>query len=477
MASSSTYLKQRKLGWYVQIAVPKDLQAILQCKTITRSLNTRDEVEAHKRKHGVIAEIQSTLRQATAVAPSPTPATPEGLLRAALAERAAVFEDGKSPQEAEAALDSALDDFLEKQAAIHGIDAEGRPKLPPEAEGLVKRAIKAVRGRPELSLSHNTQAYLKEQERRLTAQTIGDKRRRLDAFLEWFGGERECSEVTRRVAGTYVAEVIHKRTQKDAKGKTMPLSATTLGKEVSDLRSFFDWLERRGRIEPGSNPFYRMAATVKGSSRGRAPERRPWKPAELAKVLQGVSPSDPLWALTAIGAYTGMRREEVAGLRVDAVEGNMFLVEEGKSVAATRRVPIHSAIAPLVKSLAKHSTDGYLIPGLLPGGPDGKRGWLIGKRFGHTIRKLGIDDPKLDFHALRGTVITQMEEAQVPLPTIQLIVGHERQGVTLRSYSGGVSDKVKLAALQKVTFGSLDNVVAKTGAKVIVKESARARRK
>lgn len=476
MAASYTYLKQRKLGWYVQVAVPRQLQATLG-KTLTRSLRTRDEVEAQRRKHAVVAEFQSLIRQAAAIAPPP-PAelTPEGLIKAALQERSAVAVGEQHAELAEAAVDSAVDDYLEQQAAIHGRDAEGNPQLTAQAEAVIKRAYGVLRGRPDLSLSHNVAAYLLEQQRSLTAQTIGDKRRRLEAFLEWFGSERECREVTRSVAGTYVTEVVQKRMQKGAAGEEVPLSPTTLGKEVSDLRSFFMWLERRGRIAEGSNPFYRMASTVKGSSRAKPAARRPWKPSELSKVLHGIEPNDPLWSLTVIAAYTGMRREEVAELELTSVHGSVLRIEKGKTVAARRDVPIHSVIAPLVKQLAKNSGDGYLIPGLLRGGPDKKRSWYAGKRFGRLIRDLGIADSQLDFHALRGTVITQLEEAAIPIPTIQCIVGHERQGVTL-GYSAGPSEKVLRAALSNVTFGKLDEFVADTGASVVVKASAKPRKK
>lgn len=477
MTASFSHLKRRKLGWYVQVAIPREHQAALQRKTIVRSLQTRDEIEAHRRKHAVIADIFSEIQQASAVAPATAVVqkTPEDLLQAALQERAAVVAGGQNPEHAEAAFDAALDDYLDQQGALHGLGAEGHPRIPAASEAVIRRAHGALRGRPDLSLSHNASAYLQEQARRLTAQTIADKRKRLDAFLDWFGSERECSEVTRRVAGVYVTEVIQKRTQKTPAGDLVPLSAVTLGKEVSDLRAFFHWLELRGKLD--SNPFYRMASTVKGSSRGKAAARRPWKSAELSKVLHGINPNDPLWSLTAIAAFTGMRREEVATLDVQSIEGKALLVEEGKTGAATRRVPIHSAIAPLLKRLAKTSSDGYLIPGLLRGGPDQKRGWLLGKRFGHAIRQLGIADLQLDFHAFRNTVVTQLEEKGVPVPTIQLIVGHERQGVTLGIYSGGVSDSVKRAALQKVSFGKLDAFVAEAGATVTVRASARPRKR
>jgi len=139
-------------------------------------------------------------------------------------------------------------------------------------------------------------------------------------------------------------------------------------------------------------------------------------------------------------------------------------------------VPVHPALSPLIKRLEKTSTDGYLIPGLLRGGPDKKRAWYVGKRFGRVISQLGIEDEALDFHALRGTVITQLESAGVLESTIQLIVGHKRQGMTLGTYSAGVPDKVKREAIVRVSYGkALDAFISEAGATVKVKASARAR--
>ena len=469
---TTSYLKQRKLGWYVQVHVPPKLQAEVGKRVIVRSLGTRDKGEADRRKHGVIADILAGFGQGTA-APGHDSLTPTDLLKLAVTARQAIESGEENPANAAAAFDGEMEQFLSEKARVLGTDAEGHPNLPPADVATLRRAHKALAGSLTRTLGHQWPAYLKEQEARLTAQTIGDKRRRLEAFAEWFGGDRDCVEVSRRVAGKYVAEVVLKRTQGDA-GET--LSPVTMKKEVSDLRAFFDWLLVRGVVE--SNPFDRMASTVKTSTRGKPSTRRPWAKGELSTVLRGISPDDPLWSLTVIAAYTGMRREEVAELKTSAVDRGVLKVEEGKTAAAVRRVPIHPILAPLIRRLVKTSTDGYLISGLLRGGPDSKRAWYLGKRFGHVIRQLGIADPGLDFHALRGTVITQLEGAGVPVSTIQLIVGHKRQGMTLGVYSAGVGDTTKRQALGHVSYGKvLDGYIAATGAMVTVAPSAKARGK
>src|SRR3954471_2225164 len=67
MAGLPSYLKRRKLGWYVQLAVPTALQSVIGAKVLTRSLKTRDESEARRLRHAVIAELQAQLQRAAEV--------------------------------------------------------------------------------------------------------------------------------------------------------------------------------------------------------------------------------------------------------------------------------------------------------------------------------------------------------------------------------------------------------------------------
>ena len=464
-----TYLKQRRRGWYVQLAVPRHRQAELGCKVITRSLRTQDRSEAMRLRHRVIAEIQELFSVASG---APRTGTPEGLLAEALELRKEIERGTLDVVDAEAHLHHKLDDLLSAEAKEFGIGLDGHPLLPPEAVTTIRRATRVLSGSLEITLGYQCDAHLAEAAKRLTAQTVAEKSKRLHSFCKWFGDDNKCSDVTRQVAGRYISEVIVQRTQ----GRTgVPLSVATMRKEVSDLRAWFDWLLVRGIID--LNPFDRMSSLIKESTRGKAPARRPWTPAELSTVLHSVEPEDALWSLTAIATYTGMRREEIAELRVTSVDVDVLRVEQGKTAASVRRVPVHPAIAPLIASLAASSHDGFLIPGLLRGGPDNKRSWYVGKRFGRVIRDLGITDRQLDFHALRGTFITAMEGVGVAESTMQLIVGHKRSGMTLGTYSAGVPDSTKREAICKVSFGELDAFVRDTGANVVVKPSARARKR
>ncbi len=60
--------------------------------------------------------------------------------------------------------------------------------------------------------------------------------------------------------------------------------------------------------------------------------------------------------------------------------------------------------------------------------------------------------PAHDFHSLRKTVVTTLENAGVPENVVADIVGHEKTTMTYGLYSGGVSLAVKRKALAKLSY-------------------------
>lgn len=123
-----------------------------------------------------------------------------------------------------------------------------------------------------------------------------------------------------------------------------------------------------------------------------------------------------------------------------------------------------------------------MLPGLLTSGKDDKRGKLIGKRFAYALRRVGVADPRVVFHSLRNTVITQLLSRGVPLERVQLIAGHDTDkglGSSLPYVDrDSVQDVENRKALSVVTYGAdLDAYVTKTGAGVTVETKARRRPK
>jgi integrase len=145
---------------------------------------------------------------------------------------------------------------------------------------------------------------------------------------------------------------------------------------------------------------------------------------EVHKLLTGIPLNAPLWPLSAIGAYTGMRREEIAQLLVsDVTEDGALVVRKGKTQAAVRRIPIHPVLKPLIDQLIASTADGYLIPGLLTGGRDAQCGHYLGKRFTNLRRDSGLDSPLTVFHSFRKAMAQRCEDKDVPESATELIGG------------------------------------------------------
>jgi integrase len=101
-------------------------------------------------------------------------------------------------------------------------------------------------------------------------------------------------------------------------------------------------------------------------------------------------------------------------LKVDGVSEGSFKIDDAKTAAGIREVPIHPTIKALVACLKRGSKDGYLLSGLTFN-KYGDRSNAIGKRFGRLKTSLGFGKHRV-FHSLRKTVVTLLEALGVGEP-------------------------------------------------------------
>jgi integrase len=470
-AMDTQHLKQRGRTWYARLTVPLKLQSVLGKTDIVRSLKTRDLREANRKKHAVLAELQRELTQAELSTMLPKDSAGY-IIEVAKGQRRALQEGRMDEHTAEAGLDAAIEEQLELLRRKKGYDEEtGDPHGSDSHLRMQGLAHRVLAGDEVELLSDSVKAYLAEVKVRVRNQTLREKERHLGALQDWLKTDLEVTGITKKIAGRYVTESL----------LTQGHAPKTVKDILSNLSAFWVWLEGRGLVE--TNPWRGMSSTVKSSTRGTKPKRRPWTDDELLKLMKAIPNNDPLLPLTAIATYTGMRREEVALLQAGDVENGALTVREGKTKAALRRVPIHTALRPLITQLASKSRDGYLIPGLLTGGSDAKRSHYLGKRFSGLIRDIGFDDPALVFHTLRNAFIQRCEEGGVPESSAKLLVGHSRaKSLTYGDAGGGYSPGVQLETLRKeiakVTFGALDGYLKEisSNVQVTMKSTRRPRR-
>jgi integrase len=156
--------------------------------------------------------------------------------------------------------------------------------------------------------------------------------------------------------------------------------------------------------------------------------------------------------LILLAAYSGARIEEICQLRVEHIispDGvQSFNIVDSKTAAGIRVVPVHPALAPLVKRLMGDSKDGYLVPSDSKN-KYGIRSDLMSKAFGRLKTSLGFGEFHV-FHSIRKTAITQLVRASVTGSLIAELVGHETGTVTYDVYNQGASAAQKLEAISKL---------------------------
>ncbi|WEJ57465.1 site-specific integrase [Devosia sp. FJ2-5-3] len=167
-----------------------------------------------------------------------------------------------------------------------------------------------------------------------------------------------------------------------------------------------------------------------------------------------------------LGAYTGMRREEICALTVadfEQVRGIWIInlrkaKKRLKTPGSPRYVPIHDhLIAWGILGDLVHGRDAkeWLFPDLKPSAVARRRGEPFGKWFTPLRRKLGIYRPEVVFHSFRHTVATALRNAEVYMPFVEEITGHEDEArqLEIKRYTKEALVENLKAAIDKLDYG------------------------
>lgn len=226
------------------------------------------------------------------------------------------------------------------------------------------------------------------------------------------------------------------------------LSAATARRKISACRSYWKWLMRHKGLADAP-PFTDVVPVrKKGSTK---PKRKGFNVADYRKLLGAATNGDIVLShLIILGAHTGCRIEELCSLKLDKVKPDRFVIEDAKTQAGWREIPIHRDISQLVIGLASESSDGYLISGLTFN-KYGDRSNAIGKRFGRLKLSLGYG-PDHVFHSFRKGLARQLESNGVAENISARLIGHEITTMTYGLYSGGVDFSILVDAMSKVKW-------------------------
>lgn len=238
-------------------------------------------------------------------------------------------------------------------------------------------------------------------------------------------------------------------------GSAKGLSDATMNRHVATLAALWDWAEERELCD-NRNPF-------RAHRRRLQPGRNvqgylPWEPDQLKKLFSPPPSRTDLTELMMVGLHSGMRLNEIASLEAQHIRQErdvwFMSVDDAKTPAGVRQVPIHPALTWLIDR-AKETATGPLWPTFNPEGPGKKRGADAGREFSRFKIKRGYSSRRLAFHSFRKNVTRIMERAGVPEGEWAQVFGHER-GFTYGTYNpDGITIERKAQTIALIDYPAI----------------------
>jgi integrase len=345
-------------------------------------------------------------------------------------------------------------------------------------EGADRKAfLDALHGRT--AVGDHLEAYLAAAD--FAPKTRNERRGNIGQFVKWVTARKPVltlDQIDRKQAGKYVSEVIdmmHPQTQK---------------KHLAALRGYWRWLAARGHVELPTTtqrdagwPWdgQQVQRNGKRVERGSKDDERPFTDAEINALLYAPCPegtnqdhANQIKDALRISLLSGMRMAEVLTLWVEEVRngpegaGLVFDIQQGKTDAAARPVPVHPDLEEIVQRR------------LRDGSGHDKRGkdWLFhelanerdpgdtfGKRFRRYRLALGVDDKRegkrrslVNFHSARRWFATAADRAGQQEAVIKDVVGHvpDKKNVTRSAYIAASSGAQRRACVDAVRLPKPD---------------------
>ena len=272
-------------------------------------------------------------------------------------------------------------------------------------------------------------------------KTADEARRNIKLFAEIFPIFEEVTQVALK---DWVEEQLSQR------------SAATVKKRIGHVRGYWVFCFAKGNtLKDPSQILTDLFPTVRRTKAQVAKEirgkRTHFTPADYHIFLKAKPNDTRLLDLIRLGAHTGCRIEELCSMSINDVKEDRFVINDAKTAAGWREIPIHKDIHKVVERLRKESDDGYLLWGL-SSDQYGKRSPAIGHRFSRLKVGLGYG-PQFVFHSFRKSLVRLMLESDVQEQHAALIVGHNLDTLTYGLYAGDISFAKKAEILNGITYG------------------------
>jgi integrase len=243
-------------------------------------------------------------------------------------------------------------------------------------------------------------------------------------------------------------------------GQSRGLSDGTMNRHLQVLQEVWTWARKRGHCT-GENPF-------EGFHKKLTPGKNvkpyiAWSDDELRQLWSPPPKRSDLTEVMIVGMYTGMRLNEIASLTwghvLSSDEGGVttpyFLVEDAKTPAGNRMIPIHADLGWLSRR-DRGRDDERLWSTFNEEGRGKKPGADAGREFTRFKTAKGFISRTKAFHSFRKNVTRMMERAGVPENDWAQIFGHER-GFTYRVYNpDGIDMRRRAEIIGLISYPAID---------------------
>jgi integrase len=221
-------------------------------------------------------------------------------------------------------------------------------------------------------------------------------------------------------------------------GRVCGLSDATMNRHMAALQDIWRWAQKRGHCD-GVNPFDGFHTKLKPGINVRPYVA--WETDELTRLFTPPPRRQDVLEVMIVGMLTGMRLDEIASLTWERIQTasdrdgpvTYFQIEDAKTPADNRQVPLHPALAWL-KTRTRGAAHERVWPRFNLEGRSKKAGADAGREFSTFKIKRGFSSETKVFHSFRKNVTRMMERAGVPESQWVQIFGHER-GFTYARYN------------------------------------------
>lgn len=134
-----------------------------------------------------------------------------------------------------------------------------------------------------------------------------------------------------------------------------------------------------------------------------------------------------------LGLGTAMRHSEILGIRYDQIDFNARRICLARAKAGPRQQPITRSLATIIAAARERAQDksGWVFPSQR-NAKDATHRLSMAKQFKRAVERAGLCPQRVTPHVMRHTVISQLAQAGIDLPTIQQISGHKTLVMVMR---------------------------------------------